>query len=154
MPTPMRTMLALAVQNTLAAALPAYTVERARRDDPDESDRPLLCIDTDDGVPDHERSPGETVWTIGVTVWAYPAPAASATEALDALAALEAQIVEALSGGGARLAHGGITVCEDMQVTRTSVELYPAELSASHMGQLTATFTATLWLAAGSASFP
>lgn len=157
MPVPFRTALGQALLARLAgaASLDGYTIERARRDDVPDEARPLICIDvTGDAAADNTAAPCQTLWTIGITVVGYPVAAASEVACSDALAQLEADLIAAIEAEGARLDLGGLPLCEDVQVRSSSADAYPVEDSSDHLGEVTITVAATLWLVAGQTSIP
>jgi hypothetical protein len=148
MPTPWRTLLAVAVQERLADTHPGVPVYRSRRVEVDAQERPCITIAMGDAVADETVSIGEVMLTVELRVMAFPAAAASDAAAEDALAAMEASIVAALQAQALTAPDGG-DLTMGLEFIAGEVALYPAEQSAARLGDTLITLRAQTMLPRG-----
>lgn len=149
-----RSGLAEAVLTQLRAAVTDIPATRARRAPVAEDERPLLSVTTGDARADEGMAGGETLWTVEIIVSAHAAPPkiAGATAAAldlaaeDAAAELERRVVAALNNRTL----GDITL--GVFVSGSSVDVLPAEASASRLVDVTVIFQARLLLPADNPS--
>jgi hypothetical protein len=137
--TPLREAALAAIAARLAAAIPAATVERARRApvDTDRERLPRLVVALDGWQADPDSLPGITSYSISVLITGYAAGGDDAS-ARAALAALLGQVAAALDGwapGPARLG--------ELLPLDADILLYDAADSARPAGELSARYDLT-----------